>query len=231
MATQDIIDYVMKTPENTNPTILKNLIEDVGIYEMDVPLGNIMPWSSDPNKVVGGRYAIYPELFQHSGLYRLHFDPPIRLYQIFLKNTPEDGSPVDEDPMATSNLSRMGFLGGPDRLDYWWVFVDIQENQYELGTGGFNFMHYKIWKLHFIHGLNDWGVMYTIHTLEDDKWVKGTYPSISSSAVPDTNTLTIKVGEQTYTFTPFAHRSEGPKNIVIEIPTQSSSTEETEGNE
>ena len=23
MATQDIIDYVMKTPENTNPTILK----------------------------------------------------------------------------------------------------------------------------------------------------------------------------------------------------------------
>lgn len=113
MATQDIIDYVMKTPENTNPTILKNLIEDVGIYEMDVPLGNIMPWSSDPNKVVGGRYAIYPELFQHSGLYRLHFDPPIRLYQIFLKNTPEDGSPVDEDPMATSNLSRMGFLGGP----------------------------------------------------------------------------------------------------------------------
>lgn len=27
MATQDIIDYVMETPGNTNPTILKNWME------------------------------------------------------------------------------------------------------------------------------------------------------------------------------------------------------------
>lgn len=33
MATQDIIDYVMETPGNTNPTILKNLIEDVGFMK------------------------------------------------------------------------------------------------------------------------------------------------------------------------------------------------------
>lgn len=43
MATQDIIDYVMETPGNTNPTILKNLIEDVGIYEMDVPCSDVIP--------------------------------------------------------------------------------------------------------------------------------------------------------------------------------------------
>ena len=94
MATQDIIDYVMETPGNTNPTILKNLIEDVGIYEMDVPCSDVIPWSSDPNHIAGGRYQIYPEMFQHSGLYRLRFNPPIRLYQIFFKQTPKDGFPV-----------------------------------------------------------------------------------------------------------------------------------------
>lgn len=226
MATQDIIDYVMETPGNTNPTILKNLIEDVGIYEMDVPCSDVIPWSSDPNHIAGGRYQIYPEMFQHSGLYRLHFNPPLRLYQIFFKQTPKDGSYVDENPTAMSNLKRMGFLVGTDRLEDWWVFVDIQENQYEIGSEGFNFMHYKCWKLHFIHGLADWGIMYMIHTLEDDKWIHGTYPSIGTTAAPATNTLTIKVGEETYTFEPYANPAQGPQNIIIEIPNQISSTEE-----
>lgn len=43
MATQDIIDYVMETPGNTNPTVLKNLIEDVGIYELK--------WTAKPNEI------------------------------------------------------------------------------------------------------------------------------------------------------------------------------------
>lgn len=87
-------------------------------------------------------------------------------------------------------------------------------------------MHYKCWKLHFIHGLADWGVMYMIHTLEDDKWIHGTYPSIGTTAAPATNTLTIKVGEETYTFEPYANPAQGPQNIIIEIPNQTSSTEE-----
>lgn len=170
-------------------------------------------------------------MFEHSGLYKITFDPASPfLYQIYYKNTPSDGSAVDDDPYATSNLKMMGVMGGDARIDNWWMFVDVTEKENTLGNGQVE--HYKSWMIRWLNtGLRDLGYIISTHTYETDAWVSGIYPCSAFSTLPEPNKLIIKVGEQTYTYNPFYSSQATKADVVIEIPTQTSSTEETEGTE
>lgn len=230
MATQDIIDYVMETPGNTNPTVLKNLIEDMGIYELKytAPPNEInINTNYDPPLLVGIRFPFSPEMFKRSGLYKITFDPaPPFLYQIYYKNTPKDGSPVDEDPYATSNLKRMGFIGGDASVDHWWMVVNVTEGAIGLGNNTVN--HYKSWMVRWLNtGIQDLGYIVSTYTYETDTWSSNLFPALNFSALPEPNKLIIKIGDQTYTYDPTYTSSASKKDVVIEIPTQTSSTEET----